>query len=266
MLSLAFLAATLLASREGLRLRSPVFVPPQGAVWTLLGALLGSKLFFYIQYYDLYDDRPWYHMLYVWEGGLVFYGGLIGAFVFSAGYLYITRQMDWRIADVCAPFLALGQAIGRTGCFLNGCCWGRVSDTPWALQFPRQSLPWRDHVAEGLLESTAPASLPVHPTQLYEIAGLIAICLLLRRRLYSAPFTFAIALQYGYLYGLLRFTVEMFRGDSARNVLDMLTVSQTISLGLIVSCALAYWVLEQRHGSRAPAETQEDEAPQARAQ
>lgn len=242
-ISLAFLVSTLLAAHHGDQLDPPVFVPPQGAVWTLIGALIGSRAWHIVQY-DHWTNV--WRAIFVWEVGLVFYGGLIGAILFSIVYLAVTKNLNWRIVDVCVPYLALGQAFGRTGCFLNGCCWGRISDKPWAVSFPKNSHAWAQHVDQEHILRNAGSSLSVHPTQLYSVFGLLVICLILRSQLKSSPFTFAIALRYMFLYGLLRFTVESFRGDSVRSVFEVMTVSQTVSLGLVVISAIVYAVLERR--------------------
>lgn len=240
-LSLAFLVCTLLAEREGRRLAKPVTVPPQAAVWALLGALIGAKMFWILQYDD--PRELWRaFLLFFGGGGLVYYGGLIGGIASAVAYLLVTKRFDWRIADVAAPYLALGQAITRIGCFLNGCCWGKICGLPWAVQFPRNTHAFDKHVADGILERSAEASLPVHPTQLYTALGLVAACLIMLYTLKRSPFTFAIALQYFFLYGVVRFAVEHFRGDSAESVFGM-TVSQTISLALILGSATAYAII-----------------------
>lgn len=254
-LSVAFLVCTLMAEREGRRLDRPVLVPPQGAVWALLGALFGGKVYWILQYDD--PANLWRAFLFFfWGGGLVFYGGLIGGIVGAVVYLRVTHRFDWRIADVAVPHLALGEAITRVGCFLNGCCWGKVCDLPWGLRFPRHSHAFLDHVSDGILARSAEASLPVHPTQLYMTFGLVAAFFVMRYTLRRNPFTFAVTLQYLFLYGVVRFTVEHFRGDSAESVFGM-TVSQTISLALIAASLIAYALL-WNHRRTPSSEAEED--------
>ena len=251
LLAVAFLVATLLAEREGSLLKRPVYVPPQGAVWVLLGALFGAKVFFLIQYSE---PKYLWHAFLLWEAGYVYYGGLIGGFTAGVIYCYRIDNLDFRVADACVPFLALGQGIARFGCFLNGCCWGVVCDLPWAVQFPKGGYAHDLHVAENLIDVSAETSLAVHPTQIYTMAGLVAICLILRHNLKRSPFTFAIFLQYMFFYGLLRFTMEIFRGDSARSIYG-LTVSQTISLAMVVIALIVYPIglkLARRKGSSPP--------------
>ena len=260
MLALAFLVCTLLAERDGRLLKKPVWVPPQGAVWTLLGALFGSKVFWILQYSE---PKYLYHAFFLWEAGYVYYGGLAGGFAGAAIYCYIIDNFDLRIADVCAPFLALGQGIARIGCFLNGCCHGGVCEAPWGVQFPRGSYAWDVHIEAGLIESNVQRSLAVHPTQLYMTIGLVAICLMLRWSVKRSPFTFAVFLQYMFLYGILRGVMEIFRGDPAPLVLG-LRVSQTMSVFLIVAALVVYPILHMRSQRLRveEAETQEDEPGQ----
>ena len=249
-LALGVLVSTLLAARDGARLPNPVYVPTQGAVFALIGALIGTRAWWILQY-----DHPanLYRAIFFWEGSYVYFGGLLGGIAGAVAYLYATRNMDWRIADVVAPYLALGQAFGRVGCFLNGCCYGSVCEYPWAVTFPEGSHVHRHQINVGIIPPDAAQPLPVHPTQLYSIAGLLLICFLLRRNLFKgSPFTFAIALQYLFLYGILRFTVEAFRGDSPRPLWEM-TLSQWVSLGCVVGAAAIYAGLEYR--SRRVAET-----------
>lgn len=235
-LAVAFLVGPLLAARDGERLEPPVYVPVQGAIYALIGALIGAKAYWFIQYDSIWNV---WRSIFIWQGGYVYYGGLIGGLIAVVIYLKATRTFDWRLADVCAPYLAMGEGIVRIGCFLNGCCWGGVSDLPWAVSFPPYSHAADQHFEQGLLASRSQASLPVHPTQLYMTIGLVFVFLLLRILMKRSPFTFSVALGYFVLYGALRFTVEAFRGDSGRPLFEM-TVSQMISLALAVGGATAF--------------------------
>jgi phosphatidylglycerol---prolipoprotein diacylglyceryl transferase len=133
------------------------------ALWLFLGGIIGARLFYVVEYWG----TQFFHLnenggfdfiatlkavLNIAQGGLVIYGALIGGGV--AGLLFWLRHRDLpmlRIADVIAPSMALGLGIGRIGCFLNGCCFGGVSDVPWAVQFPEQSPPYMRQVETGQL-------------------------------------------------------------------------------------------------------------------
>jgi len=154
----------------------------------------------------------------VWEGGLVFYGGVIAAGAFA---LRFARREGWqpaRIADLFAPALAIGHAFGRLGCFAAGCCYGKEvggAMSEWGVRFPPGSVAFEQYARAGLSPSAFTPRL--HPTQLYEAAGelvIFTLLLALRGRARSRPG--ALLLGYLGLYALLRFIVEIFRGDYAR--------------------------------------------------
>lgn len=156
-------------------------------------------------------------ILHVWEGGLVFYGGFAAAAVVAG--LFVRRQgwSFWEVGDVFAPGLALGHAFGRLGCFAAGCCFGKACAAPWGVAFPRASTAFDELASAGALVPGAAFTPPLHPTQLYEAVGellVFAVLLGLRRRARDRPG--ALLLAYAGLYGLLRFVVELYRGDFAR--------------------------------------------------
>jgi phosphatidylglycerol:prolipoprotein diacylglycerol transferase len=170
-------------------------VPPRGA-----GAIFGDCT----------------RMLRVWEGGLVFYGGIIAAaFVVHR----FSKREGWpaaQIADLFAPALAIGHAFGRIGCFAAGCCYGKELNANWGFAFPPGSVAFDQYVATGM-SPDAIGTPGLHPTQLYEATGellIFGLLLALRGRLRPRPGS--LLLVYLALYALLRFGVEIFRGDYAR--------------------------------------------------
>jgi len=256
MLAIAFIVCTLWAVRDANRAERRIPATTQGGLWGFIGGLIGAKVFWILQYSEW---KYLWRAVFVWEGGLVFYGGLIGGILGVALYLRVNKFPYWQSADIAAPYVALGEAITRVGCFLNGCCWGAVApNLPWAVVFPRHSPAFLRQVQEGLLERSAQASLPVHPTQLYMVAGLLVIAFLLKMgHSGKRPFDGAIGLGYCFLYGILRFSVEALRGDNARSVSGM-TVSQSISLGLVVGAAATYIIVVHRQRQTRPAVVEEE--------
>jgi len=242
-LAFAFLLGTLLVVRHGERAKPPILGNPQGGLWAFVGALVGAKVFWILQYSE---PKNLWRVPFVWEGGLVYYGGLIGGGLAAFAYIIYHRLPIRRSADICVIYLALGQATTRVGCFLNGCCWGTETGLPWAITFPKASLAFRHQASTGLIDHAAAHALPVHPTQLYMVVGLLVIFIMLWSAHGRGHFDGAIALLYCFSYGGLRFVVESFRGDSARSVFGM-TVSQTISLALLI-LALAV-VLARRYAA-----------------
>lgn len=248
-LALAFLVGVLGAVRENYKRENPFPVTPAGGVWIFFGALLGAKIYWYIQYGGTWTDDEgnpyeWHRVFRLWEGGMVYYGGLIGGVVGAIAYFKYVRVPILPMGDIGLPFLPLGHSIARLGCYLNGCCWGYPTSAPTGVTFPRWSLAFRQQVDDGLIERSAAAPLPVHPTQLYESFGLFLIFLVMRFAYKHKKYDGSIMLLYPLLYGILRFTTEAFRGDSARSVMGM-TVSQTIGLALFLGAACIYVIMFQ---------------------
>ena len=157
-------------------------------------------------------------ILAIWQGGLVFYGGVAGAAL--VGYRFARRE-GWSFAafgDLFAPALALGHAFGRLGCYAAGCCFGKVSGTGGA-HFPRGSVAFDELASAGAVPPGWQTTPGLHRTQLYEAFGellIFAALLVLRPRVRRQPGTLLIT--YLGLYALLRFFVEIFRGDVIRGL------------------------------------------------
>ncbi len=148
-----------------------------------------------------------------WQGGNVFYGCILGGFTGSMLYWLRRPFPFWAMADVAAPAVAIGAAVGRIGCFLNGCCDGAVCNLPWAVRFPAGSHAWARQINAGLIAPSALASLPVHPTQLYAaLAGFLVLALLVayypRQRRQGEIMAILMI-----LYPLTRWPIESLRGD-----------------------------------------------------
>jgi phosphatidylglycerol:prolipoprotein diacylglycerol transferase len=121
-------------------------------------------------------------------------------------------------ADALIPSVAIGHAIGRLGCFAAGCCWGAACDAhlPWAARFPPESLAYQGQVATHVISSGALHTIAIHPTQLYESLGELAIFLVLTLWRPRKRFGGELLALYLVLYAPLRATVEMLRGDEER--------------------------------------------------
>ncbi|HEY3350893.1 MAG TPA: prolipoprotein diacylglyceryl transferase [Thermoanaerobaculia bacterium] len=234
MMAVAFVAGLWL-----LRRRAPSFgieadTASDIGVWLLLSGLVGAKLLLVIVEWPSYV-RSWSDFASLARAGGVFYGGLIGAVLATAILLRRRRISFWMFADAAAPSVALGQAFGRVGCFLAGCCWGRECSLPWAVTFTSPVA----HENVGV-----PLGIPLHPTQVYEILGTLLLCVLLvrfERRAFSGE-TFA---RYVFGYALLRGTIEFFRGDPRGEVLGVMSTSQFIALCGVLA-GLAIYALRRR--------------------
>jgi phosphatidylglycerol:prolipoprotein diacylglycerol transferase len=243
MLAVAFLTATFLAVRALNRLDPPVRATTHGGLAAFFGGLIGAKAFWILQY-----DDPWkvWQAVLFWTPGFVFYGGLIGAIGAVLVYVLYNRFPVLRTADACAPYVALGEAITRVGCFLTGCCWGRETRLPWAMCFPKASSAhwYMRHADPPTLDSADAFTPALHPTQLYMCLGLLLVVFPVLLYAGRKPhFRGAIALMYLFFYGVLRFAVEAYRGDSGHPAFGM-TLSQAISLGLAVFSLVAFALIK----------------------
>jgi phosphatidylglycerol:prolipoprotein diacylglycerol transferase len=221
------------------------------ATWLFIGGIVGARVFFVIQYRDRFTS--FFDIFKIWEGGIVFYGSLIGGALAFFAIWAIKRFPLLPMADAIAPALCIGLAIGRLGCFLNGCCYGDRCDLPWAVRFPAGSAPFKDQVSVGLLAPNALASLPLHPTQLYStIDGLVILFVVLAFWPFRKADGHAMAL-YFMLYSVTRFLVEQLRNDESAQYYGM-TISQLISLGVFASGVLL-WTIALRYGRPRYADT-----------
>lgn len=245
LLALSFVVCTLLAVRDSKRRPGGIELSPSIGIWAMFGALIGARTFFILQYGRAIDI---WRALLIWEGGLVFYGGLIGGVAAVALHLRLRRTSFLNAADSMAPYVAVGEAVTRVGCFLNGCCWGGVCTLPWGVQFPAGSPAFDQQVQDGMITTAAAHTLPVHPTQLYMTFGLLIAGFALRGLLMRRPPEGVVFFAYLLLYGVLRFVVELLRGDSARSVAG-LTVSGGISIGLAIIGATTWVHLTRRSRS-----------------
>ncbi len=189
--------------------------------WLIIGSLLVAKAFHVAIYFDDYRLHFAENPLVMLRSGVVFYGGLTGGIVTTILYADMNKVPLWKLADVLAPSLALGHAFGRVGCFLEGCCYGTRCNLPWAVQYS-----WAHETHQQ----------PVHPSQLYEAAGLLAIATALHWLFPKRKFDGQVWWLYALFYALLRFKVEFFRGDVPIHWLGGLglTTAQFLSALLLV--------------------------------
>jgi phosphatidylglycerol:prolipoprotein diacylglycerol transferase len=224
MVAVAFLVGLWTASRRAPR----EGIPPDKILdlgpWLIIGTILGARTLYVISYWrEQFAGQPITEIFAVWKGGLVFYGGLIGASLAGILYARLKKLPVWKLADIVAPSIALGYVFGRIGCLLNGCCYGRPCSLPWAITFPNES-------------RLAPPGIPRHPTQIYDsLLNLVfygALAWLYRHKKFDGQ-VFA---TYLIGYALLRSFVEMFRGDYPQYYLGgWATPAQLVSIGILAA-------------------------------
>jgi phosphatidylglycerol:prolipoprotein diacylglycerol transferase len=209
-------------------------------IWAIVGALVGAKAL--LLFRSILDGS--FAISDLWSMSLVtsagdFYGGFIGGLTASAMFFWRHPTVPvWRAADVCAPAIALGQAIGRVGCFMAGDDYGRPARLPWAVTFT-------DPDAASI--GGAPLGIPLHPVQLYESIVCLALFAVLVRLHRHKRFDGEVILAYTLLYAAARFVLEFYRGDADRGFVGggLLATSQFIAL-ILGPAALALWFVRRR--------------------
>jgi phosphatidylglycerol:prolipoprotein diacylglycerol transferase len=239
--ALAFLIGLWTASRRGLRDGIAAEKIVDLGPWLILGTIIGARLLYVISYWEKdFAGKPLWEIFMIRHGGLVFYGGLIGASLSCIFYARARGLPLWKVADALAPSIALGYFFGRFGCLLNGCCYGRACQLPWAIRYP--------YGHETM-------SSPVHPTQIYDS--------LLNLFLYSwlawlyprKSFDGQVFALYLMGYAVARSFVETFRGDYRTYYLGgWATPAQLVSVGILAAGLWLWWKLPRNkiaaHASR----------------
>jgi len=229
MMALGFLAALawirFQSRREGLSVKRMT----DFAFLLIVMAVVGSRVAFILVEWRYYLEHPG-AIFRVWEGGLVFFGGLIACLMTAWVYLRKHQLNFWKVGDVFMPGVALGHGLGRVGCFFAGCCHGRGCDPHawYALIFP------------GGVGSLAPEGIPLYPTQLMEAGTEFLTFLFLAWRSQKKGFDGQILLLYLIIYSVFRIIIESFRGDVERGTFfsGALSTSQLIGVILIIFAVL----------------------------
>ena len=204
-----------LAEREGIPREDVV----DTAFWSVVSGFIGARLFFFL--YNPEYLKPWYRIFFIWEGGLVWYGGVVfGAL--TAIYFIKKRNIPvWKFADIVSIALSVGLGFGRIGCTMAGCCYGKVCHAPFALVFTNP-------------HSAAPLNVPLWPTEPVSAAAnfLIALVLYLlyrKRKVHGEVFGF-----YLILYGIFRFLIEFVRA-TPKDILGTFSNNQVISIIMVAA-------------------------------
>lgn len=206
--------------------------------WAILAGVVGARMEYVRVNASQFQDLQ--QMVNVRDGGLVFYGGLIAVLVTFVIIVKRRKLPMLKVLDIMAPLIPLGIMFGRLGCFAAGCCYGHQTDVAWAVRFPDDPL------------TAAPAGLPLHPTQLYEVAyGGLLFGLLTWMRSHKR-FDGQLILSFLSLYPILRSINELFRGDPGRGWFmeaqlgEVLSNAQAISVVVALFAAVGWGLLWKR--------------------
>jgi phosphatidylglycerol---prolipoprotein diacylglyceryl transferase len=228
-IAVGMLVGVVLAILRGRRVGMETGATLDLTFYAIVFGVLGARLVYVLMHAPLYADlcvgtgtprslgrRLWdcSAALHIWQGGLVFLGGAVLAAGTTLLFARRKKIAFGTVADTLAPSVSIAHVFGRLGCYMVGCCYGK----PWSggVRFPPTSVAFGELIARHELMHEAPSTYALHPTQIYEAGGELLIFLALiwiwRRR--HPPGTVALAYAAG--YGLLRFVVEIFRGDDGR--------------------------------------------------
>ncbi len=256
---IAILVAAVMAAHRLKKAGLGATVFLEGLPWILLSAILGARIFDFL-FWDLKAllAHPW-SFFFIWEGGLSITGGLAGGV--TAAFVWFRRAHGdfWKAFAIASPTVLAGQALGRLGCFLNGDAWGVPTTLPWGIPLPKYGtiLPWMtpDHrvpsevwrwtVQQGFIPPTSLVTPPLHPTQLYEAIGdlaLAGIVILLARKIREGqtgwPKVFWFHLGG---YSVLRYLLEFLHGDRDALVWAGMTSLQIGLLGFAALAGVLFW-------------------------
>jgi len=233
MIALAFLAGLWTATRRARRENISSERIADIVIWLMVGGILGARIVYVATYWkDEFAGQPFSEIFMIQHGGLVYYGGLIGATIAGIICNHWKKLPFWKTADVLAPSIALGNIFGRIGCLLNGCCYGRACNLPWAIRFPS------GHPTGGL---------PVHPTEIYDALNNFILYLLLAWLFRRKKFDGEVFATYLIGYAITRTIMEYFRGDYPPDQIHFgLTPGELISIPVFIIGLVLGIVLSNR--------------------
>ncbi len=250
------------------------------AFYVLLAGLAGARTFHVLQNFDTYAGHP-LEMMKIWDGGLVWYGGALGSTLYAWYWLAKGKKDLWGVSDSIALAAPVGHAIGRIGCFMAGCDYGKVVEggraaLSWAVHFPfnpgvdfrgfQKPIPAEIPAGDANYYTLVPNNFSypydalkdqygdpiyLHPAQLYEVFGLLVvfgILWLLDRKVKKGAFTGRLSAVYLILYAVERSVVEVWRGDADRGTYfgGAVSFSQIVSAIVFVAGIMMYSALKAR--------------------
>ena len=231
MLALAVIVASFLSAREARRFGIAPETTYDLAFWVVLWGILGARVFYILLNFDYFLQFPWEAVM-LQKGGLAWQGSLVAGALAGVYFIRRKRLPVLLLLDAVAPFLALGHAIGRIGCLLNGCCYGKAA--AWGLYFPL----WHERL---------------QPTQIYMSLGELAVFFILRhwqkRGITPAGRLFVL---YLVLSSLERFIVEFFRADHTALWLGLSIFQYACVLIMAAAGLINFYMVREPNGKTGP--------------
>jgi len=234
LLVMAILGGIYTAMRLGRRVGLDSALILDFCTWVILVALVGAKVLMILTDWTYYRANPGdiFSFSTLMAGG-VFYGGFLAALFFTLWYVRVQKLSFWKLADVLAPGVVLGQSVGRLGCFSDGCDYGKPTNAPWGVVFTSTFA----HEVGGV-----PLGVRLHPAQLYESITTFVIFGLLLWWFSKKKRDGDVFLAYVGLYAVARFFLEFLRGDEDRGFVfhHLLSTSQFIALLALAGIATVF--------------------------
>lgn len=245
LLAIAFLVAIQIFVVRGKRRGIPEDALHSIALVILILAIIGGRGLFILTHWSDYAPDP-AAIFRLWEGGLMLYGGYLLAIAGTIAYIRRAKLPVWSIADAAAPAMAIGIAIGRIGCFMNGCCFGLPTHSAWGIRFPAGS--YSTYTFPGVA---------IHPSQLYlALAGGALFLTLLRldRSTHFDGWLFWVAIATD---AVLRFGIDFARYYDSTSYLGKVgglsfNINQVLSAILFITALTMLRVLSRRPSEAAP--------------
>jgi phosphatidylglycerol:prolipoprotein diacylglycerol transferase len=210
-------------------------------LWVVIGAILGAKALMVFRSLPEYLAHPSSFLsLTTLQAAGDFYGGFVGGLIAAA--VFFARYPDlprWLMADLCGPAIALGQAVGRIGCFMAGDDYGKPTTLPWAVTF---------HDPDAADIGGAPLGVPLHPVQIYESLVCLVLFFFLVWLARRKRFDGEIILTYAIVYAIARFMMEYVRGDADRGFIlgGLLSTSQAIAIIVLLICIPLLFIRQRK--------------------
>jgi len=232
MLVISFIVAILYVRKAAKKFSISPIIIENLAFYLMVGVIVGGRILYVIFHWHQYENDI-LGIIRIWEGGMMFFGGFIGAMI--AGFIYLRKEKIpvLKVADIIAPAIAIGLFFTRIGCFLNGCCFGIPSTLPWAIRFP-------PHCVAG----TSPVGdLTLHPTQIYTSLFGLALFFFLNNKLSKPHGRGEIFALYLMFHGAFRFGVNFIRYyENSANI----WINHVIALGLVAVGAVIYIISSKK--------------------